>query len=227
MRYTFSHNKSLQLSDNTGDDIKEQWNELQEKTDVFTSKFLVVDMNKAQSELAQNWGWITAAGVSSIILGTLALLLPTFATGVAYDGIVLTLGATGLVTMLSAFARENGHKAKSAVSGVLYMLSAYYMSTHPALGLDLITVAIATVIGAEGLFETVLAIKNKEMYGRGWHLVSGIGSTAASIWLAATIPVSSLFAPGAALGARLTSNGATKVAIGLAGKELADSRKKN
>ena len=84
---------------------------------------------------------------------------------------------------------------------------------------------MASVLAAEGIYETALAVKNKNMEGRPWHFVSGIGSVAASAFLATTIPASSLVAPGVALGGRLTSNGATKLAVGLAGKELADKRK--
>lgn len=214
----------VKMSDNPADDFKEQLNELQEKANDAT-KFLVVDVAKAQDELARNWGWITASGISTMVLGGLALGLPVFATGVAYDGTVLALGATGLVSLFGALARENGHKVKSALSGVLYVALAYYMSTHPAQGLDVITLTIATAIAAEGLYETALAVRNEDLQGRGWHLVSGIGSTAAGVWLTANIPAASLFAPGAALGTRLTTNGATKVAVGLAGKELADKQK--
>lgn len=158
-------------------------------------------------------------------LGAAALLLPTFATGVAYDGTVLTIGASGVVGLVGALKRENGHKLKSAISGLVYLGLAYYLGTHPAQGLDIITLTIATTIAAEGLFETVLAAKNKNLQGRGWHAVSGIGSVIAGLALSATLPASGLVTPGYALGARLTSNGATKVAVGLAGKELADKRK--
>ena len=160
-----------------------------------------------------------------MILGALALLLPVFATGVAYNGIVFTIGLSGLVGVAGAFTRENGHRAMSALSGLFYVALAYYMFTHAALGLDIVTLAIAAVIGAEGLYETIFAVKNKEMKRRVWHLASGIGSTLVGLWHSTSIPASSLVTPGIALGARLTGNGATKVAVGLTGKELASNRK--
>jgi len=83
---------------------------------------------------------------------------------------------------------------------------------------------IATVIAAEGLYETALAIRNSDIQGRGWHAVSGVISTFAGLFLSANIPAASLVAPGAALGVRLTSSGASKVAIGLTGKEIANGR---
>ena len=70
-------------------------------------------------------------------------------------------------------------------------------------------------------------LKNEELKGRAWHAVSGVGSFLIGLGLAATLPASGLVAPGVALGGRLSSNGATKVAVGLAGKEIADKRKKN
>ena len=201
--------------------------DMQEKAQEVLPDFLVVDFKQAEEQLAKNWGWITTSGVLTMALGAAALLLPIFATGVAYDGTVLTIGAAGVVGLINAFARENGHRAKSAISGLLYLGLSYYMGTHPAQGLDIITLTMATVIASEGLFETVLAIKNENLKGRGWHAVSGIGSVLVGLGLSATLPASGLVAPGYALGARLTSNGATKVAVGLAGKEIADERKKN
>mmetsp|Transcript_30736 Transcript_30736/g.62288 ORF Transcript_30736/g.62288 Transcript_30736/m.62288 type:complete len:256 (-) Transcript_30736:72-839(-) len=189
------------------------------------TKFLVIDVNRARDELAANWGWITASGTVSLALGALALYMPLFATSVAYDGTIITIGANGFVGLASVFARENGNKLKSGFFGVAYMALAYYMSTHPGAGLDVMTLTIATLISAEGLYEASLAIKNKELQGRVWHGLSGVASVIAGLFITANIPVTSLVVPGIALGTRLTGDGATKVAIGLEGKKLADERK--
>jgi len=217
---TFNTNTALFLSANTGDQLKE-------KADKVVTKFLVVDYDRAANNLADNWGWITASGFLTMVLGFSALYVPLFATGVAYDGTVITLALAGIVGIIGAFVRENGHKAKSAFSGVGYAGLAYYMYTHPGAGLDIITLTIASVLAVEGFYETALAAKNKNLQGRPWHFVSGIGSVLASAFLAANIPAASLVAPGVALGGRLTSSGATKMAVGLTGQELADQRKKN
>lgn len=214
----------MSQSDNTANDVKETIEDLQGKAEQAT-KFLVVDMEKAKNELADNWGWITASGFLTMVLGAAALLVPTYATGVAYDGTVVTLGAAGAVGLANIFFADKGHKLKSALSGALYLGVAYYMGTHPQQGLDVLTISIATAIAAEGLYELALAIRNKDIDGRPWHFASGILSVGASVWLTLNIPVSSLFAPGAALGTRLTTNGARKIAVGAAGKELADQRK--
>lgn len=99
------------------------------------------------------------------------------------------------------------------------------MATHPAAGLDIITLTIATVITAEGFYEVAVAARNENIQGRGWHFVSGLISSSAGFALSANIPAASLVTPGAALGVRLTSNGASKVAIGLTGKDIADKSK--
>jgi uncharacterized membrane protein HdeD (DUF308 family) len=206
------------LSDNTANDFME-------KAQKQLPDLLLVDVREAQSQLAKNWGWITTSGVLTLALGTAALLFPILASGLAYDITWAAMGASGVVGLINAFARENGHRAKSSFSGLLYCGLAYVMATNPGAGLDVITLSMAFAIGAEGIFETALAAKNKDLQGRGWHFVSGIGSVLASAWLATNIPASSLFAPGAALGARLTSNGATKIAVGLEGKKIADAQK--
>ena len=185
---------------------------------------MVVDIEKAKEDLAKNWGWIVGSGVLTMALGALALTVPVAATGVAYDGTVLTIGSAGLIGLINVFFAEKGHKLKSGLGGLGYLALAYYMGTHPAAGLDIITLTIATVIAAEGFYEIALAARNKNIQGRGWHFASGVVSSIAGFALSASIPAASLVTPGAALGMRLTSNGASKVAIGLTGKEIADKR---
>lgn len=209
------------LSDNTANNFME---DMEKNAQEKLPEFLFVDVNAARTQLAKNWGGITASGLFTMALGLGALSFPIFASGVAYDATTLTVGATGVVGLINAFQRENGHKTKSAISGILYLGLAYLLATNPGAGLDVITLTMAATIGAEGVFETLLAAKNKDLNGRPWHFVGGIGSVVASVWLAANIPVSSLFAPGVALGTRLTSNGATKVAVGLEGKKIADKQ---
>jgi uncharacterized membrane protein HdeD (DUF308 family) len=215
---------ALFMSDNTADEMKKQLEKLEEKADEAT-KFLIVDTQNIQNELANNWGWIVASGIFTTFLGLLSFGAPIFATGVAYDTTVVAIAFTAVVNLVNAYKAENGQKLKYALSSPLYALLAYYMSTNPAEGLNIITLTIASVIAVEGFFETILAAKNENIQGRPWLFVSGIGSVAASVWLASTLPASSLFAPGAALGTRLTSSGSRKIATGLLGKEIADSRK--
>jgi uncharacterized membrane protein HdeD (DUF308 family) len=209
------------LSDNTANEFM---NDMEKKAKENLPDFLYVDFKQAQEQIAKNWGWITTSGVLTMVLGVGCLLFPIFASGVAYDATTIAIGVSGVVGIINAFARENGHRAKSGLSGLLYVGLAVLLSQNVGAGLDVITLSMAIAIGAEGAFETALAAKNKDLQGRRWHFVSGIGSILAATWLTANIPVSSLFAPGAALGARLTSNGATKVAVGLEGKKLADKK---
>jgi len=188
---------------------------------------LVIDASQMRNELAKNWGWIVASGALNMVFGVLALALPIFATEVAYTGTTITIGASGVVGLLNIFfAQTANHKVKSGISGALFVALALYMNANPAAGLDIITLSVASAIALEGLYETVLALKNEDIQARGLHFVSGVGSVLAAAWLGFNIPATSLFFPGVALGARLTSNGATKVAVGLEGKKLAAKMEK-
>lgn len=215
---------SLSMSDNPADEIMK---DIKRKAKRELPDFLYVDVEESKRQLAKNWGWITTSGVLTLALGIGALLAPIFATGVAYDVTVLTLGLSGIISIINAFVRENGHKTKSALSGTLSVGLAYLLGQNPTAGLDIITLSMAFYLAFEGIFETLLAAKNKDIQGRGWHFTSGVGSVLASLWLTTNIPVSSLFAPGAALGVRLISNGSTKVAIGLEGKKLGNEKTNN
>jgi uncharacterized membrane protein HdeD (DUF308 family) len=201
--------------------------QVQEKVQEATPEnFLIVDKEQVQAQLAKNWKGITASGVLTMALGVAAFGFPLFATGVAYDATVITIAASAIVGIASIFVRENGHKVKSGISGLGYGALAYYMATHPAQGLDFITLSIAAVIATEGLYELALAIRNQNLQARGWHALSGLVGTGAGLALTAAVPAASLVTPGAALGARLTSQGASKVAIGLTGKDIAQEKNK-
>ena len=221
----------LQMTNNDdSDDLKGKNNipsedELKQMAQQAT-EFLSLNIEQVENEISKNWKWISASGVFTLVVGTGALLSPVFSTGVAYDVTIASIAALGIGGIANVLIAENGHKLKSGLSGLGYSGLAYFMATHPAQGLrdDVITLTIAAVILAEGLYETALAARNDNLQGRGWHFVSGIVSAAAGLWLSASIPAASLVAPGAALGTRLTTNGASKLAIGLAGKEIAEER---
>lgn len=183
-----------------------------------------MDVEQSEIVLAKNWPAIATTGFVTMALGIAALYQPIVATGVAYLQILITIGAFGLLNFMSAFVRENGHKTTSALSGAGYMGLAWYMYTQPEAGLDVITVTIASVMAAEGLYETILASRNEKLAGRPWHFLSGIASIAAGIFVASKIPASSLLVPGVALAVRLLTAGATKVAVGFVGKALADDK---
>jgi len=165
-----------------------------------------------------------SGGAFSIACGVAMLSLPMLASEVAFTASTFTIAAAGMANLINAFSSEQGQKLKSGISGALFLGLSYYMLTHPAAGLDIVTWTIASTIAVEGIYETALAVKNENLQSRGWHLLSGVGSTVAGTWLGLNAPVTSLVLPGIALGARLTSNGASKVAIGLEGKKLADKR---
>ena len=225
----FSKLEPLQMTNNDdSDDLKGKNNipseaELKQMAQQAT-EFLSLNIEQVENEISKNWKWISASGVFTLVVGTGALLSPVFSTGVAYDVTIASIAALGIGGIANVLIAENGHKLKSGLSGLGYSGLAYFMATHPAQGLDVITLTIAAVILAEGLYETALAARNDNLQGRGWHFVSGIVSAAAGLWLSASIPAASLVAPGAALGTRLTTNGASKLAIGLAGKEIAEER---
>eukprot|EP00539_Tryblionella_compressa_P006578 CAMPEP_0178758436 /NCGR_PEP_ID=MMETSP0744-20121128/14385_1 /TAXON_ID=913974 /ORGANISM="Nitzschia punctata, Strain CCMP561" /LENGTH=170 /DNA_ID=CAMNT_0020412801 /DNA_START=618 /DNA_END=1126 /DNA_ORIENTATION=+ len=118
MKSPSSSSSSLSMSDNPADEFMR---DMDDKATNQLPDFLYVDVKQSQDKLAQNWGWITTSGVLTMALGTGALLTPLFATGVAYDTTVIALGASGVIGVINAFARENGHKTKSALSGALSM----------------------------------------------------------------------------------------------------------
>jgi uncharacterized membrane protein HdeD (DUF308 family) len=117
----------------------------------------------------------------------------------------MAIAFTAVGNLVNAFKVENGQKLKHALSSPFHGLVAHGVSTHPAEGLNIVALTIASITAVEGFFETAVAAKNWNIQGRSWLFVSGIGSVVASVWLASS----------AALGTRLTSGGSQKIATGL------------
>jgi len=188
--------------------------------------FFCVDPSAIETALADNWGWITASGVLTTLLGAAALALPITATDIAYTWLTIAVGGIGFVGLGNIFFAPTGWlKLQSGLSGVLYLGLSYYMANFPLAGLAVIGLTVASNIALEGFYETALAIKYKDIAGRGRLLASGILSVVAAGFLTASLPVSSLILPGAVLGARWISNGFCKIALGLDGKALANLKK--
>ena len=87
----------------------------------------VLDIDAAEMEktIAQNWGFIFNKGVFSLVGGTLALLVPTYASEVAYNVVTYTTAILAYFGVLGLFVAEAGFKFPSLLVGILNGILAY------------------------------------------------------------------------------------------------------
>jgi uncharacterized membrane protein HdeD (DUF308 family) len=166
-------------------------------------------------------GWYILAAVMFIVLGLYAIIEP--ATAVV--GIAMLLGwllIFGGVAHLIATLR--GGSAKRVVfqmlSAVAFLLGGLYILTHPQLAIGTLTVLLAVVIFAAGVFDIITYFRLQREHPSGWMLANGIVALllGALIWI--QWPSSSAWAVGTLVGVNLLMTGITRLIFGVTGRRL-------
>lgn len=166
-------------------------------------------------------GWAVAVSILLIILGVIAIALP-FVAGIAVTSIVgwmLIFG--GITHIIAAFhARGAGAVLWEILVGLVYLVGGGYMVFHPLLGIATLTLFLAAVFLAEGVFELVSYFNIRGMKNAGWMLFDGL----VTILLAGLIwfhwPSSSVWAIGTIVGISLLMSGLKWLMISLASRDV-------
>jgi len=185
----------------------------------------VLDIVEAEVKLsvAQNWGFIYNKGIFALVGGFLALWLPVFATGVAYNAVTMMMAFLASFNVLGLFFSEAGFKLLSLAVGVLQGFLAYRMWQMPFEMLSGLTYLISATCIVEGAYQGAVAIKNRsDLPNWGWYLFSGLTSIAGGAYATSQMPISSLVVPGIALGISLISSGMMGIVVAMAGRDRAN-----
>jgi uncharacterized membrane protein HdeD (DUF308 family) len=165
--------------------------------------------------------WAVAVSVLLIILGIVAIALP-FVAGIAITAVVgwmLIFG--GITHIVAAFhARGAGAVLWELLVGLVYLVGGGYMVFHPLLGIATLTLFLAGVFLAEGVFEVISYFNIRGMKNAGWMLFDGL----VTILLAGLIwfhwPSSSVWAIGTIVGISLLMSGVKWLMISLASRNV-------
>lgn len=161
------------------------------------------------------WGLI---GVLSIVGGFLALANP-FGASVAATVIAgWTFIIVGILELVGIFSDKSmSGKIWVALLGILAIWVGFAILNNPLQGMVLLTTVVAFSFLALGVFKAVLAF-SIEHRGAFWLvLISGVVSALLGVVILTNFPVSAVTALGLLLGIDLLSNGATMIAVAIAG----------
>jgi uncharacterized membrane protein HdeD (DUF308 family) len=166
-------------------------------------------------------GWYILVAVLFIVLGLFAIIEPTMAA----FGITLFLGWLlifgGVAHLIGAF-RGGGAKRVlfQILSAVVFVIGGFYMLTHPLMAVGTLTILLAIMIFAVGIFEIVTYFQLRHEYPSGLMLLNGIVALLLGglIWF--HWPSSSAWAIGTLVGVNLLMTGITRLMLGLAGRRL-------
>jgi len=166
-------------------------------------------------------GWAIAVSIILILLGILAITLPLVAA-IAITAIVGWLFIFGGITHIAAafHARRAGAVVWELLIGLIYVVGGGYMIYHPLLGVATLTLFLASLFLAEGVFEIVAFFGIRGQTGAGWMLLDGLVTIllAGLIW--AHWPSSSAWAIGTIVGISLLFSGVKWLMISLASRKV-------
>jgi uncharacterized membrane protein HdeD (DUF308 family) len=156
-----------------------------------------------------------------IIAGILAIAMPP-AAGLAVNVVVAWLlvfsGAAHLV--FAWHRRSAGGFLWELLVGILYAGVGGYLLTHPAAGLQSLTLALAIYLFAEGVLELILSRLLRALPGSTWLLLDGVITLVLAILIWRAWPSSSEWVIGTLVGISMLFSGISRLFLCLAARQI-------
>jgi uncharacterized membrane protein HdeD (DUF308 family) len=162
--------------------------------------------------------------VLMIVLGFAAMFKP-FAAGIGISlFIAWIIVFTGVVHIIYAFAaRSAGSFLWRTLIGVAYILGGVYLLKNPSIALASLTLLVAAILIAEGVFQLIAFFELRVLPGSGWILCDAILTLILGGLIAYPWPGSSLWAIGTLVGVNLIISGFTRLMYSVAARSLVSS----
>jgi uncharacterized membrane protein HdeD (DUF308 family) len=165
--------------------------------------------------------WSITLSVLMILAGLLAIIIPPVA-GIAvtiFVGWLLVL--SGLMHFVYAWhTRGTGAIVWEILVGIAYAFVGGYVLTHPLLGMESLTLALAIYLFAEAVLEFVLGFQLRPRPGSGWLFVDGVITLILAFMIWRTWPFSSAWALGILVGVSMLFSGISRLMVSLAARNL-------
>lgn len=176
-------------------------------------------------ELEQNWGWLMAFGIASILLGSIGLGMTFVLTQASMVLLGALLLAGGVFQILDAF-KCRGWKGTiwHVLIGLLYVIGGAFFMVHPVFAAETFTLVLAAVLIAVGLVRSILAFQLRPAKGWVWPLLSGLISLILGGVILAQWPASGLFVIGLIIAIELIFNGWAYLFVALAARAAGKAR---
>ncbi len=172
--------------------------------------------------IAKGWGWLLALGIISIILGVVGLGMTATLTivSVIFFGALLLVG--GVIQLFDAF-RHSGWKSTfwHVLIALLYVVGGIILVGDPVGGSVALTLVVAALLVASGIFRAVIALQAKGAPGWVWLLLGAILSIVLGLAILSSWPVSGMWVIGLFIAIELIINGWSCVIMALAGRRAA------
>jgi uncharacterized membrane protein HdeD (DUF308 family) len=167
-----------------------------------------------------NWAWFLALGIVLIVVGTVAVSMPLWATLTTALAIGVLLLMGGIAQLIGAFwTREWSGFLLILLMGVLYLVLGVMFLRHPGEALVAVTLLLACGLMIGGLFRIIGSLMYRFPHW-GWTLASGAINLLLGIYIYSQWPFDSLMILGLFVGIDLIFTGWTWVMLALAVKNV-------
>jgi uncharacterized membrane protein HdeD (DUF308 family) len=174
--------------------------------------------------LAQSWKGLMIVGISAIVLGCIAILIPAVvAVGAAiFIGIIL-LVAGAFLTAAAFSAHSIGSLIVRLIWALLTVVVGLWLILEPHNGTLTLTFVLGVYFLFMGLTRIAVAFVGRGQPNAGLVGLSGVAGLIIGILVLAKFPSSADWAIGLLVGIDLIFAGWTLTSVGLVGKDLARS----
>jgi len=171
-----------------------------------------------QSALHRHWVLFLIEGIVLLVLGVFAVLVPpvaTLAITIVFGWLFLVSGIVGLITTF--WMRSAPGFWWSLISAALGIVVGLLLLARPLGGALSLTLLLIAFFIVEGAVSIMFALDHKrELSGQwGWMLVSGIIDLALAMMIFAGLPSTAAWALGLLVGINMIFGGAAMIAMAL------------
>lgn len=157
-----------------------------------------------------------ALSVILILLGILAIALPTLTSFGVVRVLAWLIIFDGIAQLVQAFRSEGGRAIWKFLVALLYIAGGIYLLVHPTLGLVGLTLVMAVFFFSEGVIELANYISARGRSDSKWLLLHGIASLVLGLVIWRRWPISSLWTVGMLVGIGMIMTGVTRLMMALA-----------
>ncbi len=166
----------------------------------------------------------TVLGLTTVILGLLAMMAPMI-SGLAVTVVIAALLlAAGVAMTVYAFSAGTFWQGLfQFLFGGFTALTGVVLFARPLVGLASITMVLVVYFLVDGVTTIVLGFRAKPMKGWGWMIFSGVAAVVLSVLIWRDWPLSGQWAIGILVGMRLVMSGWVMIVLGGIGEAAASS----
>lgn len=181
-----------------------------------------ITIQNISQDVQRKWHWFVALGLVFVIGGLFAITMPlasSIAVGVFLAIVLLIAGAMQIWQSFSVQGWSGF--LWQLIVGIVVLLGGVAIYAWPTTGALALTIVIAGVFIAKGVFEIILGLHLRPRDGWGWIVAAGIVAVIVGVMIISKFPFSGLWVPGTLAGISLMFTGGSYIALGLAARRIA------